>query len=178
MSWQLRRAGLADVPAIMAIETSMFASDAWSTDAMARDVGDPNCYYLVAFPPSPSGEPEQAASIEAYAGLLCPRGASEADIQTIAVTAAAQGRGLGRVLMLRLIDEARARGARELFLEVRADNPGAIHLYTTLGFAEIGVRRGYYKPDNVDALVMRLVVPAPQAGLADTTANTPQENAS
>ncbi|PPL20000.1 ribosomal protein S18-alanine N-acetyltransferase [Microterricola pindariensis] len=166
MTWQLRRAGLADVPAIMAIENAMFPSDAWSTDAMARDVADPHCYYLVAFPPD---APEQ---IEAYAGLLAPRGAPEADIQTIAVSTAAQGRGLGRVLMLRLIDEARARGAREVFLEVRADNPGAIHLYTSLGFAELGVRRGYYKPDNVDAIVMRLNIPAPQAALAEPSPNT------
>ncbi|WP_234407311.1 ribosomal protein S18-alanine N-acetyltransferase [Microterricola viridarii] len=166
MTWQLRRAGPADVPAIMAIENAMFPTDAWSTDAMARDVADPHCYYLVAFPPD---APE---SIEAYAGLLSPRGAPEADIQTIAVTTAAQGRGLGRVLMLRLIDEARARGAREVFLEVRADNPGAIHLYTSLGFEELGVRRGYYKPDNVDAIVMRLAIPAPQAGLAGTTDHT------
>lgn len=165
----MRRAGAADVPAIMAIETAMFPSDAWSADAMARDIADPNCYYLVAFPPD---SPE---SIEAYAGLLAPRGATEADVQTIAVTTAAQGRGLGRVLMLRLIDEARARGARELFLEVRADNPGAIHLYTALGFEELGVRRGYYKPDNVDAIVMRLAIPVPQAGLAGTPGSTPLE---
>lgn len=144
----------------MAIETAMFVNDAWSTDAMARDVSDPHCYYLVAFPPA---RPEQ---IDAYAGLLAPRGVTEADIQTIAVSEHAQGKGLGRVLMLRLIDEARARGARELFLEVRADNPGARHLYETLGFVELGVRKGYYKPDNVDAIVMRLTIPAPQAALA------------
>lgn len=162
MTWQLRRAGAADVPAIMAIETAMFPTDAWSPEAMARDVSDPNCYYLVAFPP------EAPQSIEAYAGLLAPRGAFEADIQTIAVAESAQGKGLGRVLMLRLIDEARSRGARELFLEVRADNPGARHLYEKLGFAEIGVRRGYYKPDNVDAVVMRLEITAPQPGLAES----------
>lgn len=169
MSWQLRRATAADVPAIMAIETAMFLNDAWSTDAMARDVSDPNCYYLVAFPPD---APEQ---IEAYAGLLSPRGASEADIQTIAVSESAQGNGLGRVLMLRLTNEARARGAREIFLEVRADNPGARHLYESLGFVELGVRPGYYKPDNVDAVVMRLAIPSPQAGVAGPDIDTESE---
>lgn len=173
MSWQLRRATAADVPAIMTIETAMFLNDAWSTDAMARDVSDPNCYYLVAFSPD---APQQ---IDAYAGLLAPRGASEADIQTIAVSEPAQGKGLGRVLMLRLIDEARARGAREVFLEVRADNPGARHLYESLGFVELGVRPGYYKPDNIDAVVMRLAIPAPQATVAVTdTASEQQENPS
>lgn len=160
MTWQLRRATVDDVPAIMVIETAMFVNDAWSSEAMARDVGDANCYYLVAFAPD---TPER---IVAYAGLLAPRGASEADVQTIAVSELAQRQGLGRVLMLRLIDEARARGARELFLEVRADNPGAQHLYTKLGFVELGVRPGYYKPDNVDAIVMRLAIPTTHTTVA------------
>ena len=170
MIWQLRRASAADVDAIMVIETAMFENDAWSTDAMARDVSDSNCYYLVAF------NPETPEQIDAYAGLLSPRGAPEADIQTIAVTESAQGKGLGRVLMLRLIDEARARGAHEIFLEVRADNPGAQHLYTTLGFEEIAVRPGYYKPDNVDAVVMRLEIPEPRAALAHGNQHLTQNN--
>ena len=127
---------------------------------MRRDVGDANCFYLVAFPPD---HPER---IEGYAGLLAPRGGGQGDIQTIAVAATARGRGLGRVLMLTLIGEARKRGAREVFLEVRADNPPAQRLYARLGFDELGVRRGYYQPDNVDAIVMRLTVPEPSMGLA------------
>jgi N6-L-threonylcarbamoyladenine synthase/ribosomal-protein-alanine N-acetyltransferase len=70
--------------------------------------------------------------------------------------------------MLSLIKEARKRGAREVFLEVRADNPTAQRLYLRLGFEEIGVRPGYYQPDNVDALVMRLRIPEPVMGPADT----------
>jgi len=155
MTWQLRHATPADVDAIMALETSTFENDAWSPEMMARDVADPNCYYLVAFPP------DQPERIEAYAGLLAPRGAPEGDIQTIAVAPSARGHGLGRTLMHALIGEARKRGAREVFLEVRADNPSAQRLYERLGFTEVGVRRGYYQPDNVDAIVMQLVIPAP-----------------
>ncbi len=157
MTWQLRHATAADLDAIMALETRIFNTDAWSRETMARDVADPSCYYLVAFPPD---EPER---IEAYAGLLAPRGAIEGDIQTVAVAESARGRGLGRTLMLSLIGEARTRGAREVFLEVRADNPQAARLYRRLGFEDVGVRRGYYQPDNVDAIVMRLRVPEPTA---------------
>ncbi|POH70920.1 bifunctional ribosomal protein alanine acetyltransferase/tRNA (adenosine(37)-N6)-threonylcarbamoyltransferase complex transferase subunit TsaD [Cryobacterium zongtaii] len=153
MTWQLRRAQPADVEAIMALETHIFENDAWSTEMMARDVADPGCYYLVAFPPD---SPEH---IVAYAGLQAALRSPESDIQTIAVAEEARGRGLGRVLMLSLITEARKRGARETFLEVRADNPGAQHLYRSLGFEDLGVRRGYYQPDNVDAIVMRLPIP-------------------
>jgi ribosomal-protein-alanine acetyltransferase len=160
MTWQLRHALPGDVDAIMALETSIFENDAWSPAMMARDVADPGCYYLVAFPP---GHPDR---IGAYAGLLAPKGAAEADIQTIAVAETARGHGLGRTLMQTLIGEARKRGAREVFLEVRADNPTAHRLYRRLGFDDVGVRRGSYQPDNVDAIVMRLHIPAPTLGPA------------
>jgi N6-L-threonylcarbamoyladenine synthase len=153
MTWQLRRARPDDVDAIMAIETATFLTDAWSTEMMARDVADPGCYYLVAFRPD---EPDR---ILGYGGLQAAPRAPESDIQTIAVTEEARGKGLGRALMLSLINEARKRGARETFLEVRADNPGAWRLYRSLGFEDLGVRRGYYQPDNVDAIVMRLAIP-------------------
>jgi N6-L-threonylcarbamoyladenine synthase len=161
MTWQLRRATPADVDKIMLLETSIFENDAWSTEMMARDVADPGCYYLVAFPPD---SPEH---IVAYAGLQAALRSPESDIQTIAVAEEARGRGLGRVLMLSLITEARKRGARETFLEVRADNPGAQHLYRSLGFEDLGVRRGYYQPDNVDAIVMRLPIPPAEMQFTD-----------
>jgi ribosomal protein S18 acetylase RimI-like enzyme len=62
--------------------------------------------------------------------------------------------------MLTLLGEARRRGITTVFLEVRADNPGAQELYRMLGFEEIGVRPHYYQPDDVDAIVMRVEVAA------------------
>jgi ribosomal-protein-alanine N-acetyltransferase len=44
-------------------------------------------------------------------------------------------------------------------LECRVDNVRAQKLYERFGFQPIGVRRGYYQPGNVDALVMRLTAP-------------------
>lgn len=160
MTWQLRRASTSDLDAIMRLESSTFGSDAWSSDTMHAELEGPHTYYLVAHP---IGTPGQ---IEGYAGLLSPRGAPEADIQTIAVSQNARRRGLGRTLMNALVSEARERGARELFLEVRADNPGAAALYASLGFEQLAVRPRYYQPDGVDALVMRLRIPAAQTTLA------------
>ena len=68
--------------------------------------------------------------------------------------------------MRTLLAEARDRGAREVFLEVRADNPGAESLYDSLGFERIAVRAGYYQPDNVDANVMRLTISDPKTSPA------------
>uniref|UniRef100_UPI0015EFFD8C GNAT family N-acetyltransferase n=1 Tax=Streptomyces phytophilus TaxID=722715 RepID=UPI0015EFFD8C len=63
--------------------------------------------------------------------------------------------GLGPRLLEALLAAARRFGCREVLLEVRVDNERAQRLYERHGFAVIGVRRGYYQPGNVDALVMR-----------------------
>jgi ribosomal protein S18 acetylase RimI-like enzyme len=54
-----------------------------------------------------------------------------------------------------LLVEAAARGADDVLLEVRADNPTAQRLYERHGFEAIAVRPRYYQPDDVDAIVMR-----------------------
>ncbi|MBX3077671.1 MAG: ribosomal protein S18-alanine N-acetyltransferase [Cryobacterium sp.] len=155
MTWQLRRADSGDLGRIMALETSTFKTDAWSAETMRGELENPNCWYLVAF------RPETPGQLDGYAGLLIPRGAKEADIQTIAVAPEVRRSGLGRTLMVTLINEAAKRGAEEVFLEVRADNPAAQELYRTLGFEQLAVRPQYYQPDGVDAIVMR-IVPIPR----------------
>ena len=88
--------------------------------------------------------------------LRAVRGAADADIQTIAIAEAARGAGRGRALLRALLGEARECGAREMFLEVRADNPVAEALYASEGFVEIARRPRYYQPDDIDAVVMKL----------------------
>lgn len=148
MTWELRPADPADLDAIMAIETATFPADAWSPATMASELASPHTHYLVATAPD--------GALDGYAGLSAPQGAPQADIQTIAVTERARRRGLGRTLMRALLNVARQRGAHEVLLEVRADNPGAQALYADLGFERIAVRAKYYQPDGVDALILRL----------------------
>jgi ribosomal-protein-alanine N-acetyltransferase len=151
MEFELRLATPDDVKAIMKLETATFAADAWSAETMRSEVSSEHTFYLAAF------DPEHPDVLAGYAGLLAPDG-GDGEIQTIAVAPAARRQGLGRLLMERLIAEADARGARQVFLEVRADNPNARVLYDSLGFEQISVRRKYYQPDNVDAQVMRLTL--------------------
>jgi ribosomal-protein-alanine acetyltransferase len=158
----LRRAGVADLEGIMALERATFTDDAWPEDAMRRELENPHTHYLVAV------DDAAPADVLAYAGLLAGVGSGEGDIQTIAVDPGHRGAGLGRALVHALIDEARRRGAGRVFLEVRADNPVARGLYVSLGFAEIGVRPRYYR-HGVDAVVMRLDVPPAVAAPATTT---------
>ncbi|MDR6906727.1 ribosomal-protein-alanine acetyltransferase [Agromyces sp. 3263] len=163
MSVFMRRAKLHDLDAIMRLERETFVNDAWPEAAMRRELEGPHGYYLVAVD---EDEEDPERRLLGYAGLLAPSGSGQGDIQTIAVAPFARGIGLGRGLMHALITQARRRHVAELFLEVRADNPIARSLYESLGFVEIGLRRGYYQPDNVDAISMRLQVPAAVTGPA------------
>ena len=160
MTWQIRRAGVADLGHILAIEQAVFGSDAWSAELLASELESANTYYIVA---TPVGAPE---IVEGYAGLMVPPGADDADIQTIAVAAEVRRMGLGRILVRALLSEARRRAVRQVFLEVRQDNPAAQALYRELGVEEIAISPGYYQPDNVDALVMKLDLQPRVPGLA------------
>lgn len=142
-----RTATLQDLPAIMALERASFPTDAWSEQMMAAELASPHGRYLVDV---------EAGALVGYGGVRVVAGSADSDIQTIALAASARGRGLGRALLRDLLAIARDRGARETFLEVRADNPIAQALYTSEGFREIGRRPRYYQPDDVDAVIMRL----------------------
>jgi ribosomal-protein-alanine acetyltransferase len=153
----LRLATGDDLAAIMDLERRSFPTDAWSEGTMRAEVASAHNHYLV---------DEEGGRVVGYGGLRALRGGSDADIQTIALDESVRGQGRGRALLRALIAEAGARGARELFLEVRADNPVAEGLYRSEGFAELGRRPRYYQPDGVDAVVMRLDLRAWTVGAA------------
>jgi ribosomal-protein-alanine N-acetyltransferase len=78
----------------------------------------------------------------------------EAELESIVVASAWQGRGLGRALMSSALDRVRSLGVHRLDLEVRASNREAIRLYQKAGIAETGRRRGYYREPDEDAVLM------------------------
>lgn len=57
-------------------------------------------------------------------------------------------KGIGSMLMQKLIDYAKDHGIEIINLEVRSDNAGAIHLYQKYGFQKIGTSPAYFKIDN------------------------------
>lgn len=61
-----------------------------------------------------------------------------ADLEKIAVDAAAHGHGVGRAVATALIADARETGVEVLTLDARGDNAHALHLYQSLGFTEYG----------------------------------------
>ena len=91
--------------------------------------------------------------------ILMP-GVDEAELLNIGVAACHQRKGLGRQLLEAMLDTAEQRRLFRVFLEVRASNAAAIAMYRSTGFAEVGVRRGYYGHGSEDALVMACDSPA------------------
>lgn len=78
-------------------------------------------------------------------------------IMNICVAPPYRGRGLGRRMLLKLMDEAVHRGARRAWLEVKPTNSKAIALYRGMGFRVSKRYKGYYRYDpqrRRDALVM------------------------
>jgi ribosomal-protein-alanine N-acetyltransferase len=90
-------------------------------------------------------------------------GAGEAHILNVCVRPEFRCRGVGRQLLRYLLERSRALGMAEAFLEVRPSNTTAIRLYQSLGFEQVGVRRGYYQATNgrEDAAVLRLALLQP-----------------
>ena len=97
---------------------------------------------------------ENGGGIRGYA-VLRPV-LDEAELLNIGVSALQQRKGLGRAMVREMLDVAREKNIRRVFLEVRASNVAALALYRSSGFGEIGVRRGYYQNANgcEDAITM------------------------
>lgn len=130
---------------LMPYERSMFGTEAWTASGYRTELADTDRrYYLAAL----TGE-----QLLGWAGVMVI--ADAAEILTVGVVPEARRRGIARRLIDGLLEEARRRGAVEAFLEVRVDNVAAQSLYATEGFAQVGLRPGYYDGGRVDAVVMR-----------------------
>jgi [ribosomal protein S18]-alanine N-acetyltransferase len=138
-----------DIEPVLALEHALFPEDAWTPGMFWSElalVGGHGAvrHYTVA---------EAADRVVGYGGFAA--NGSTGDVQTIAVARELWGTGVGARLLEDLLAAAGAYGCGEVLLEVRVDNPRAQRLYERYGFKVIGLRRGYYQPGNVDALVMR-----------------------
>lgn len=142
---EVRDLGLGDIPRILELEADLFGPEAWTAGMYREELTSPFRAYR--------GIDDEV--LVAYGGVLL---AEEAQVLTIGVARSHQRRGLGGVLLRDLLSLAGAH-AREVFLEVRASDDVARHLYERHGFTVIGRRRNYYPRIGEDALVMRAGLP-------------------
>ncbi len=136
----IREMATADVPVVALLERQVYPQP-WSARVFYDELARPDRRYFVA---------ETEDGIVGYGGLMLVE--DDAHITTVAVVPEARQRGVGKRLMLRLVEAALDTGARHLTLEVRVSNVGARELYRRFGFAPVGLRKHYYRDE--DALIM------------------------
>ena len=147
----ITRGAAGDLPAIMPVMRSAFDQcfgEAWSESQCLGVVSMPGSYLAIAHDAGPVGFALSRIVLD------------ECELMLIAVTPAAQHRGIGRQLLDTMVTTARQSNVTSIFLEVRNGNP-AISLYSSIGFTEVGRRRGYYRGPNgqtFDAITYRLLL--------------------
>ena len=134
-----------DVPAVLAIEQTAYGHP-WThgnfIDSLAAG-------YLAEVVTADRGE------LIGY--FVAMAGVDELHLLNITIAPRHQGRGLGHALLAEVLAHGRRLRLETLWLEVREGNHRARALYRACGFAEIGLRRGYYPAAGrrEDAVVMR-----------------------
>lgn len=139
MSLPLRRATLADLPALRAIDQASFARP-WTEAGWRAELGATGLVLI-------AGE----------VGFACaPTLLDACELRRIAVIPSARQAGLGRDLLAAVIAHARTVSCARVELEVAARNVAAIGLYRAEGFSEVGRRPRYYVEPVDDAVLMTL----------------------
>jgi len=140
-----RRMAAADIDAVIAIEGAIYPYP-WTrgnfSDALAAGY---HCWMV-------------ACGGESVGYVVVMVAAGEAHLLNLSVAGPWQRRGLGRELLNFVLKLARDTSAGRILLEVRPSNRAAIALYSSAGFAEIALRRGYYPAGSgrEDAIVLQL----------------------
>lgn len=115
----------------------------WHKESFMEMIANENACYLVAL----VGE-----EVVASCGLRHIVG--EGEITNVVTKNTMRGQGIGRQILLQLLEEGAKMGAQVFTLEVRVSNAPAIHLYESLGFVSEGVRKNFYEDPTEDALIM------------------------
>jgi len=140
----------ADLERVIEIARSLKEAPQWALSA-----------YVAAL--NPEGSPRRIALVAENAETGVVLGfavaslvGSQAELETMAVAAEGQRRGVGRRLFAAMVEEMRLAAIGEVALEARASNLPARGFYRVLGFAEMGRRPRYYAEPEEDAVLMGL----------------------
>ncbi|MFC0213263.1 ribosomal protein S18-alanine N-acetyltransferase [Paenibacillus chartarius] len=140
-----------DIPTVCQIEQESFTTP-WTEGAFHNELTNNHFAHYVVM--------EVGGAVAGYGGMWLIL--EEAHVTNVAVRAPFRGQGLGERLMTELMHKAALLGAHRMTLEVRQTNAVAQSLYEKIGFAAVGVRRGYYTDNNEDAVIMWAELPRSQ----------------
>lgn len=161
-AWTVRRAALADVDAVLALERRVADAPHWSRQDYAAIFGADDggaggvLRRLFVVGPMDSLTGFSVGSILGVHGAAGAPVLRWGELESVAVADTARRKGIGRALCVAVLDWCREEGAVRVELEVRAGSGGAQVLYRQLGFREAGRRRGYYSDPGDDAVLMCL----------------------
>jgi len=141
-----RPAVQSDIDQIHAIEQAC-SQNPWSRDGVASSLSSQDSIFWVA-----ENEEKRVIGFACSSLIL-----DELHIQEVAVDKNCRNRGLGALLIDRLLQTAAAKNATRAYLEVRRSNLPAIRLYEKRGFSVDTVRTGYYG-DGEDAVFMSIKI--------------------
>lgn len=143
----LRELTPADAARCAELEEILFPEAPWTKAEFEYVIPDPRTRYI--------GVTDATGIVVGYAGLalLGPPDGLECEIHTIGVHPDHQGTGIARLMMDTYAAFADDHDA-PIFLEVRTDNTPAISLYTSYGFVQTSIRKGYYESTGADAYTM------------------------
>lgn len=144
----LRAFAPGDVAAVAAIEREVFR-DPWPESFFRSALAHPLSHARVAVRLGSDGN---EAAIVGYS--IAWLGGGQGHLDNIAVIPRERRRGVARRLLEDVLERARAAGDATLTLEVRVTNVAAQALYRAYGFRLAALRRGYYRDNREDALVM------------------------
>jgi len=128
------------IMAIMAAAFDPAYGEAWTRRQVEDALVVPGTAYLLAGPDGTA----PVCLTDAIGFALSRRVLDEEELLLLAVDPAKRGHGVGARLLQRVLQGARERGVRRLFLEMR-DGNGAETLYRRYGFSPVGRRRHYYR---------------------------------
>ncbi|WMT52033.1 MAG: GNAT family N-acetyltransferase [Ferroplasma sp.] len=123
-----------DFSSISIVEKKAFGEGAYSNYMLKMMLKSPHSFTMVI---------EDGSSIYGYATIE-PLDSRSVDIESIGIIPEQHGRGLGSLLIEAMEAEAARRGYREVFLEVREKNTGAINFYKKHGYSIFEFLPGYY----------------------------------
>ena len=118
-------------------------SDPWSENSVRSELSNPLSVWLVA---------EENGVVRGYVGSQTVL--DETDMMNIAVHPDFRRKGIAAALISELVGQLKERGSHILRLEVRESNAPAIALHESLGFAQLGLRKNYYRNPKENALIL------------------------
>lgn len=139
------------IPAAVALDRQVLGG-LWTANGYQREIDSPNGLILALVANQPPTAAATAAATLIGMGCLWMI-LDEAHITILAIAPSHRRQGLGRMLLLALLANARTQGMARATLEVRATNETAIALYQSLGFQEAGRRKQYYQNPVEDARI-------------------------